>query len=215
MGSAHCAHGAFDLLARIRRCPAGAVQVPVEVVHGRRHGCVPADHCGYSRRGISGVRAVRACADVLVALSGGHLPIDRVGAMMAACNADLDRGDVEDLRKRDELRRVALRDAALYSTGVRRFELAGMALADYDPSARSLRIRGKRSKERMVYLTASAVGRIEAWLTVRRRDPGRLVRAVHPARQAHPPKPARPNRVHRRADGQQRARRPCTPVPMP
>ncbi|PRX44799.1 phage integrase family protein [Nonomuraea fuscirosea] len=64
--------------------------------------------------------------------------------------------------------------AALYSTGVRRFELAGVALADYHAAARSLRIRGKWSKERMVYLTASAVGRIVAWLTVRRRDLGGL-----------------------------------------
>ncbi|TMR21312.1 integrase [Nonomuraea zeae] len=110
--------------------------------------------------------------------AGCHLPIERVGAMMAACDDDLDRDDVEEPVKREELRRVALRDAAmlaaLYSTGVRRFELAGAALADYDPVARSLRIRGKRSKERMVYLTASAVGRIEAWLTVRRRNPGGL-----------------------------------------
>ncbi|PZG18047.1 integrase [Nonomuraea aridisoli] len=110
--------------------------------------------------------------------AGAHLPIERVGAMMAACDADVDRQDVGNPVKREELRRVALRDAAmlaaLYSTGVRRFELAGVALADYDPVARSLRIRGKRSKERMVYLTASAVGRIEAWLTVRRRDPGGL-----------------------------------------
>jgi site-specific recombinase XerD len=110
--------------------------------------------------------------------AGGHLPIERVGALMAACDADLDPLDVEEPVKPEELRRVALRDAAmiaaLYSTGVRRFELAGVALADYDPAARSLRIRGKRSKEWMVYLTARAVGRIEAWLTVRRREPGGL-----------------------------------------
>ncbi|MEV0169004.1 tyrosine-type recombinase/integrase [Nonomuraea fuscirosea] len=110
--------------------------------------------------------------------AGGHLPIKRVGALMAACDADLAPPDVDDPIKRDELRRVALRDAAmiaaLYSTGVRRFELVGVALADYHPAARSLRIRGKRSKERMVYLTASAVGRIEAWLTVRRRALGGL-----------------------------------------
>lgn len=118
--------------------------------------------------------------------AGGHLPIERVGALMAACDADLAPPDVDDPIKRDELRRVALRDAAmiaaLYSTGVRRFELAGVALADYHPAARSLRIRGKRSKERMVYLTASAVGRIEAWLTVRRRALGGL--SLRPPRAA-------------------------------
>ncbi|MFC4118204.1 hypothetical protein [Nonomuraea zeae] len=82
--------------------------------------------------------------------AGGHLPIERVGAMMAACDVDLDPEDVEDPIKREELRRVALRDAAmlavLYSSGVRRFGLAAVALADYDPAARSLRIRASGAR---------------------------------------------------------------------
>ncbi|MBB6347217.1 site-specific recombinase XerD [Nonomuraea muscovyensis] len=108
---------------------------------------------------------------------GKHLPVERVGALFAACDADPE--DVEDDAHRERLRRTALRDAALlaalYSTGARRSELAGVALADYDPADRSLRIRhGKRNKERYVYLTSSAVSRIEAWLTVRGSDPGGL-----------------------------------------
>ncbi|WP_245642588.1 tyrosine-type recombinase/integrase [Nonomuraea candida] len=110
---------------------------------------------------------------------GKHLPAERVGALFAACDADLDPDDVEDEARRERLRRTALRDAALiaalYSTGARRSELAGVALADYDPADRSLRIRhGKRNKERIVYLTGGAVARIEAWLTVRGTDQGGL-----------------------------------------
>ncbi|MCA2230203.1 tyrosine-type recombinase/integrase [Nonomuraea aurantiaca] len=113
---------------------------------------------------------------------GRHLPVERVGALFAACDADLnpDPQDVDDDAHRERLRRTALRDAALlaalYSTAARRSELAGVALADYDPADRSLRIRhGKRNKERYVYLTSSAVGRIEAWLTVRGPDSGGLL----------------------------------------
>jgi integrase len=111
--------------------------------------------------------------------AGKHLPAERVGALFAACDADLNRDDVENERECERLRRMALRDvallAALYSTGARRSELAGIALADYDPADRALRIRhGKRNKERLVYLTSSAVGRIEAWLSERGSDPGGL-----------------------------------------
>jgi integrase len=62
----------------------------------------------------------------------------------------------------------------LYSTGCRRAELGGLSLADYDPGARSLRVRGKRDKERMVYLTADAIGLVERWLAVRGPAPGAL-----------------------------------------
>ncbi|QYC39180.1 Tyrosine recombinase XerC [Nonomuraea coxensis DSM 45129] len=111
--------------------------------------------------------------------AGKHLPVERVGALFAACDADLNPDDVEDEAHRERLRRTALRDAALlaalYSTGARRSELAGVTLDDYDPADRSLRIRhGKRNKERLVYLTSSAVSRIEAWLTVRGNKPGGL-----------------------------------------
>ncbi|WP_449062242.1 tyrosine-type recombinase/integrase [Planomonospora algeriensis] len=103
--------------------------------------------------------------------AGEHLPIERVGALLAECDADA-AGDDEILR------RAGLRDAAvietLYSSGVRRAELAGLALADYDPAGRSLKVRGKRDKQRLVYITTSTVARIEAWLTVRGRAPGGL-----------------------------------------
>ncbi|GGS76393.1 integrase [Planobispora rosea] len=96
--------------------------------------------------------------------TGQHVPAEVVGAALAACDGDDSPAGVRD----------AALLAVLYSTGCRRAEIAGLTLADYDPGARSLRVRGKRDKERMVYLTAQAVGRMERWLAVRGRPAGAL-----------------------------------------
>ncbi|MBP2704188.1 tyrosine-type recombinase/integrase [Microbispora sp. RL4-1S] len=71
--------------------------------------------------------------------------------------------------------------ATLYSTGCRRAELAGLTLADFDPGARSLRVRGKGDKERLVYLTVEAVERLDLWLAVRGGEPGPLFCPVNKA----------------------------------
>jgi integrase len=94
--------------------------------------------------------------------TGHHVPPEVVGAALAACD-DSPAG----------VRDAAL-IAVLYSTGCRRAEIGGLALADYDPGARSLRVRGKRDKERLVYLTADAIGLVERWLAVRGGTPGAL-----------------------------------------
>ncbi|MFD1930120.1 tyrosine-type recombinase/integrase [Nonomuraea mangrovi] len=87
--------------------------------------------------------------------AGRHVPPEVVGAALAACD-DSPAG----------LRDAAL-IAVLYSTGCRRAEVAGLALVDYEPGARSLRVLGKRDKERLVYLTGDAIGLLERWLAVR------------------------------------------------
>ncbi|GAA3097811.1 tyrosine-type recombinase/integrase [Streptosporangium carneum] len=96
--------------------------------------------------------------------TGQHVPPEVVGAALAACDRDDSPAGARD----------AALLAVLYSTGCRRAEIAGMTLGDYDPASRSLRVRGKRDKERMVYLTAEAVGRLERWLAVRGRPAGAL-----------------------------------------
>lgn len=101
--------------------------------------------------------------------TGHHVPPEVVGAALAAC--DDGPAGVRD----------AALIAALYSTGCRRAELAGIALADYDPAARSLRVRGKRDKERMVYLTTAAIGLLERWLAVRGAGPGPLFSPISKA----------------------------------
>ncbi|MBB4915132.1 tyrosine-type recombinase/integrase [Streptosporangium saharense] len=96
--------------------------------------------------------------------AGRHVPAEVVGAALAACDEDPSPAGIRD----------AALLAVLYSTGCRRAEIAGMTLDDYDPGARSLRVRGKRDKERLVYLTPEAVGRLERWLAVRRHPAGAL-----------------------------------------
>ncbi|MFI6883704.1 tyrosine-type recombinase/integrase [Streptosporangium canum] len=101
---------------------------------------------------------------------GKHVAAEAVGAVFAACDEDLDDdGNTRPLGIRDG----ALL-SALYSTGARRAELAGLAFADYDPAERSLRVIGKRNKERLMFLTSHAVARLEAWIAVRGKAPGAL-----------------------------------------
>jgi site-specific recombinase XerD len=103
--------------------------------------------------------------------TGQHVPPEVTGAALSACDQDGSPAGVRD---------GALL-AVLYSTGCRRAEIAALALADYDTAARSLRVRGKRDKERLVYLTAEAVARVEAWLAVRGPAAGALFSPINKA----------------------------------
>ncbi|MDP9372493.1 MAG: tyrosine-type recombinase/integrase [Chloroflexota bacterium] len=66
---------------------------------------------------------------------------------------------------------AGIRDAALlavlYIGGVRRAELAGLELADYDPAPPTLRVRGKGDKERLVPLVGGAARAVADWVAVR------------------------------------------------
>ena len=71
------------------------------------------------------------------------------------------------------------RDAAIvaimYSCGLRRAELVGLDLADYDAAAGTLKIRfAKRNKERLVPVVNGAAEALDDWLTVRGSDLGAL-----------------------------------------
>lgn len=96
--------------------------------------------------------------------AGGHVPPEVVGAVLAACEDDPSPAG----------RRDAALVATLYSTGCRRAEIAALTVSDYDPAARSLRVRGKRDRERLVYLTSGAMALLERWLAVRGTTPGAL-----------------------------------------
>ncbi|SDH66713.1 Site-specific recombinase XerD [Sinosporangium album] len=121
-----------------------------------RLGIMPAD--AYQRAtDIKNVKATRLP-------TGEHVPDEALAAALDICDAnDTPAG------KRD-----AALLAVLYSTGCRRAEVAGMNLADYNSAERSLRVIGKRNKERKVYLESGAVARMEAWLAVRGKKPGPL-----------------------------------------
>lgn len=101
--------------------------------------------------------------------AGADIPEESLAALLRSCNED---AEIEATRA------LGLRDgamlAALYSTGVRRAELTGLTLADYNPGTRALKVRGKGDKERLVYLIPAAVTAMEKWLAVRGRAPGGL-----------------------------------------
>lgn len=91
---------------------------------------------------------------------------------------------------RDELRAVfatcadeanppaGTRDAAilalLYGGGLRRAEVAGLALEQLDVAEGALHLQGKGNKERTVFLPSSAMRVLEAWLGIRGQAPGPL-----------------------------------------
>lgn len=73
---------------------------------------------------------------------------------------------------------LGLRDSAmvalLYHCGLRRSELVGLNLHDYDRGNETLNVAGKGHKLRAVYLNSMASMTLQRWLQVRGREPGRL-----------------------------------------
>lgn len=102
---------------------------------------------------------------------GHHVPTGALGAALAGCDADTSPAG----------RRDGALLAVLYTTGARRAELAALALPDYDPAERSLRVRGKGNKQRTVYVTQEAAARLDAWILARGRIPGALFPPINKA----------------------------------
>ena len=77
---------------------------------------------------------------------------------------------------------LGVRDTAIislmYACGLRRQETVDLNLADVDLDNQKLRILGKGSKQRFVYLSQDALPAIEAWLRVRGRQLGPLFTRV-------------------------------------
>lgn len=74
---------------------------------------------------------------------------------------------------------IDVRDAAivaiLLGTGLRRSELVNLDLIDFNPGTGEFLVRkGKRGKNRRVYLPSSAIALVEKWLSVRGDAPGAL-----------------------------------------
>ncbi len=124
------------------------------------------------RLGLIDAEAYARIKDV-PAVTGSTLPTGRavgsgeMAALLEACAGDPSPAGV--------------RDGAIialgYGAGLRRAELAGLTLEAVqgdDGETITLRILGKRRKERIVYLDHGAAAALRDWLTVRGREPGPL-----------------------------------------
>ena len=78
---------------------------------------------------------------------------------------------------------AGVRDGAIiglmYSCGLRRDEVVNLNFADYEPSTGELKLTGKRSKERMVYLVNGAQLAMDDWLAIRGNEAGALFWAIN------------------------------------
>ncbi len=107
---------------------------------------------------------------------GERLPAGRdasqgeLAALLAVCGRDPAPAGVRD----------GAMIALLYSTGLRRAELAALDVADYDAATGELKIRrGKGRKERLVYVVGGAAAALADWLVVRGDHPGPLFAPIN------------------------------------
>ena len=123
-----------------------------------------ADHNDYYRA--AGVRSLRQ----ETILRGRTLEHGELQDLLQACQDDPEN---PTLRKRD-LALIAL----MYITGIRRQEVVDLNLSDLIESEYKLRILGKGSKQREVFLTEETMQVLNNWLEVRGRGLGPLFTRV-------------------------------------
>ena len=128
------------------------------------------------RLGQMSAEAYQRAADIATVrattlLRGRSLASDELTALLDACESDVSAFGVRD----------AAVIAVMYSTTMRRSEVAALQLKDYDARAQSLKVvKGKGRKDRLVYLADDAQQALEAWLQLRGRDSGALFCRITP-----------------------------------
>ena len=106
---------------------------------------------------------------------GSRLPAGRsarsgeIGALLGACAADPSPAGARD----------AAMVALMYSTGLRRAELAGLRLEGYSPAEGRLRVVGKGNRERALPVIGGAAAALADWLHERGPEPGPLFLRVN------------------------------------
>jgi len=109
--------------------------------------------------------------------------IQRVKGETIPAGRDLSPGELGALIQVaiEDISPAGARDAAiisiLYSCGLRRAELIGLDLSDYNPTsptASALRVRGKGNKQRIAHVTGGARAALDEWLALRGDEDGPL-----------------------------------------
>ena len=106
--------------------------------------------------------------------------VRNVGGSVLPAGRALTAGEIEALLNvcANDPTPAGARDGALIAVlragGLRRAEVCTLALADYNPADDSLTVRGKRNKQRIVYLIGGAVEALSDWLAYRGSGPGPL-----------------------------------------
>jgi integrase len=122
------------------------------------------------RLGLMGAEEHQRAADIKSVsaaplLRGRALDGAEIAALLAICARDKTAFGIRD----------AAIIAVMYSTTLRRSEVAALELRDYDPRERSLKVvKGKGRKDRLVYLADGAGEALETWLDLRGRAIGSL-----------------------------------------
>lgn len=111
---------------------------------------------------IDGVRGERLPA-------GRALTVGEVTAILGACWNDDSPAGVRD----------GAIISVLYAAGLRRAEIVGLDIEDYDRENKTLRILGKGNKEREVPLARGAAQALEDWLGLRPDEPGAIFNPVN------------------------------------
>lgn len=105
--------------------------------------------------------AVNPAADVTLAKLSKPLPDSvPVKEMETLLDEDIDSTDFCQVRDHMIVN-------MLYSTGIRRAELLDLRLKDYTPSARELKVTGKRDKQRVIPISPQLATEIERYLEMR------------------------------------------------
>jgi site-specific recombinase XerD len=104
--------------------------------------------------------------------AGRDLSIDEVTLLVDACKQD----------KSPAGRRDMAMIAVWYSCGIRRTELVGLTLADFDPTSGRLEIRNSLGRKiRTVYVANGALLALQSWLIARGLQAGPLFSAINKA----------------------------------
>jgi site-specific recombinase XerD len=104
-------------------------------------------------------------------LVGRELSSDEIAALMSTCLEDSSPSGVRD----------GAIIALMYACGLRREEMVALEFSNYDQREGSLKVLGKRSKERIVWLTNGVKDAMDDWIQIRNTKPGPLFLAINKA----------------------------------